>query len=644
MRAFHQSRDPAFRIPFGAVPVDAEVRLAVQTDGEGVPVEAVYLGYAYGREHFHAGRLLMTEDSGGGFTIRLRTPGAPSLLFYWFEFECAGTTRFLVRDRELSDGTGRLTDLRPDFRSHERFSQSAFQITVYSDHFDTPEWLRGAVVYQVFPDRFARAASRPPIAYDVVGYRSERIFHEDWNEDVDWRGRPETGYIACDFFGGSLRGIEEHLDYIEGLGATVLYLNPVFEARSNHRYDTADYSRIDPLLGTREDLASLCESARRRGIRVLLDGVFSHTGADSVYFNRLKRYPEIGAYQEATGEGRSRYTSWYTIRNKGGSLHYDSWWGFPELPTVSKDDLSYRAFILGEDGIVRQWLRLGVSGWRLDVSDELPDAFLRDIRRSARQETPDAAILGEVWEDASNKVSYGSFRDFAFGTTHDSVTGYPFRLSLLGWLGYRIDAYRMVNELETIRENYPAPLFHCVMNLIGSHDVPRALTVLSGHPDPGDRDRQAAVRLTPEERERGTDRLRLAAAFQVVYPGAPSVYYGDETGMEGFRDPFNRRTFPWEKTETDLSDWFSLVFTLRRSMPVLRTGDLEIKAETPDLVRMRRFLRDGRDLFGSEAEGPAELVAWFNRSDEAVSVCHAGSEVIVGPLGAAVFADGRRVL
>ena len=640
----HSSRDLSCRNPFGAVPVDSFVDLRVQADGEGKPIDGVYFGYAYGIDHFHSGRLRMDQEEGATYLLRVRTPGEPSLLFYWFEIESEGTLQFLIRDRDANNGTGRTWGARPDFRTHDRFSQSAFQITVYSDRFSTPDWLKGAVIYQVFPDRFARAAGYDHAKAVSTRDLPERIYHEDWGADVDYRGKPETGYIACDFFGGSLCGIEEKLDHIAWLGANVLYLNPVFEARSNHRYDTADYACVDPLLGTEEDLERLCRAADAKGIRIVLDGVFSHTGADSRYFNRLGRYPETGAYQESMGEGHSPFYSWYTIRKKGAALQYDAWWGFPELPTTNKDDLSFRAFILGEDGIVRRWLRKGVAGWRLDVSDELPDGFLREIRQSAKREKPDAAIIGEVWEDASNKVSYGSYRDFAFGSTHDSVMGYPFRNSLLGWLSARIDTGRLVSDLEGIRENYPLPMFYCVMNLIGSHDVPRALTMLSGKADPGGRDLQATAWLTPDERARGTALVRLAVVFQAVYPGAPSIYYGDETGMEGFRDPFNRRSYPWGGQDEDLVAYFARVFGLRRAYPVLKTGYCEIQAADGEVVFIRRWLRDGKDVFGAMCDGSAEVLAWINRSEVPHEISREGLLIRIEPREAVAYVDGQRVL
>ena len=325
---------------------------------------------------------------------------------------------------------------------------------------------------------------------------------------------------------------------------SVIYLNPIFEARSNHRYDTADYLKIDPLLGTQADFGDLCSAARSRGIRIILDGVFNHTGADSRYFNKYNRYAEVGAWQEANGAGISPYSSWYSFTRSDGQVSYDAWWGFAELPGVNEQDLNYRDFITGPDGVVRHWLRLGASGWRLDVSDELPDFFLRAIRRAVKEEKDDAAVIGEVWEDASNKISYGHYRDFLLGQTHDTVMNYPFQRALIGWLSGHFSAMWLHHQLETLREHYPKPAFYAAYNLISSHDIERALTTLAGDPDPGSREEQARLHLSKEQRTLGEKLMRLAVLFQMVYPGCPVIYYGDEIGMEGYRDPFNRRTFP----------------------------------------------------------------------------------------------------
>ncbi len=627
MRIRHDTRDLRYRTPFGAVPCGSSVVLACELerdehlDASGVEVR---VHYVYGLERFVQSVQRADPVASAGavrFTTTLRMPGEPCLLFYWFEIrpesphaEAAGAF-FLIGPQDRLGGEGRISALPPEFSAESSSDRLPFQVTVYEPTFLVPSWVRGAVMYQIFPDRFARGRNFSLERAKSCRSDPGRIFHERWDEDVDYLGLPGLGYTASDFFGGTLEGIREHLDRLVDLGVEVLYLNPVFESRSNHRYDTGDYLRIDPVLGDEAGFRSLCRDAGEKGIRILLDGVFSHTGDDSRYFNRYGHYEGVGAYQEAEGKGRSPYRSWYGIRKtEDGRYLYDSWWGFENLPAVHENDLSFKAFLFGETGVLSHWLAQGASGFRLDVSDELPDMFLRELRAAVRSCRPDAYVLGEVWEDASRKVSYGSYRDFLLGRTHDAVMGYPFREAVLGWLSGHFDAPAMDRRLESIRENYPPGSFHGGMTLLGSHDVVRSLTALAGADEPGDRAAQAGSRLTDAQRTLAGERLRVAAALQFSYPGSPSIYYGDEAGMEGHRDPFNRRTYPWGREDTLMLAAFRRLGRLRASTPVLRTGHYETLEAVGDRLVFRRFLKDGMDAFGTPCEGPAEIVCTFDRA------------------------------
>ena len=335
------------------------------------------------------------------------TPEVPGLYFYHFEIH---TQRGSQRISKGFAGDGIFG------------GNNQWQLTVYDKNFQTPDWLEGGVMYQIFPDRFYNSG-QPKTAVP-----SDRRLHSQWMEQPDWAPNAQGKITNTDFFGGDLHGIEEKLPYLKSLGVTCLYLNPIFESHSNHRYDTADYSKVDPLLGTEEDFSSLCAAAKKLGIRVVIDGVFSHTGSDSVYFNREGRYPTPGAYRSQ----ESPYYPWYTFHPWPDS--YDCWWNFDTLPNVKETDPSYNTYINGEEGIVRKWLRAGASGWRLDVADELPDAFLDQLTAAAKKEKPDALVLGEVWEDASNKTSYGIRRRYLLGKQLDTVMNYPFRDAILGFL------------------------------------------------------------------------------------------------------------------------------------------------------------------------------------------------------------------
>lgn len=658
MQLLHQSRSAEYRDPYGAVPAGTLIRLSLQVQPEEQDVRSVNLCYAYGLTSYQESRSrLLPVESGCGdpeklaepapdtrvFRLSLRLPAEPCLFFYWFEIDTASGRFFYTADRENLAGRGQFSPTRPHYLPGEAHFPAAWQVTVYAADFQEPDWLTGSVIYQIFPDRFNRDAGFTPDRFQAVNW-PERIWHEDWQDDVDIHGRPETGYLACDFYGGTLAGICEKLDYLAAMGVKVLYLNPIFQARSNHRYDTGDYENIDPLLGTTEDFQILCREALARGIRIMLDGVFSHTGADSRYFNKFGRYHGAGAWQEVNGQGLSPYSSWYGFHQKGDQVYYDSWWGFEDLPSVNENDLAYRDYIIGPQGIVRHWLKLGASGWRLDVSDELPDSFLRDLRLAVKQEKPDAVIMGEVWEDASQKISYGYYRDFLLGRTHDLVMGYPFQQALTGWLSGHFPAERMHHLLETLRENYPLPTFYSSFNLISSHDIPRAITTMAGLPDPGNREAQARIHLSASARQRGEALLRLAVLFQMAYPGCPVIYYGDETAMEGYRDPFNRRTFPWGKESKAMQQWFAALGQLRLRLPVLRTGTFAMLLAAADCAVFSRELPDGCDIFDQLQEGPRQVLLAINRSPEPRQVQLEDRLILLPGFGGWLEIDGRQVL
>ncbi len=645
MAIMHDSRDLAYREPYGAVAVTEPVRLTILAEPDGDAVRSVYLCYAYGLYQFQESRSKMLADnaSTGFFHLTVRMPAEPGLFFYWFEIETANKMIFVTADRRSVSGGCQLCSSRPRYLAGEVHEPAAFRITVHEAGLSVPTWYSGALVYQIFPDRFNRDKDFTPLRFARDNIRIERIYHAKWNDEVDYTGLPETGYLACDFYGGSLEGIREKLDYLSSLGVEVIFLNPIFEARSNHRYDTGDYEKIDSLLGNIDDFRHLCQDAHSRGIRVILDGVFNHTGADSRYFNKYGRYPDPGAYQDITGQGSSPYREWFRFQLENGAVYYDTWWGFQELPTVDEQNLTYQEFILGPQGVVRTWLRNGASGWRLDVSDELPDFFLRQIRLAARQEKDDAVILGEVWEDASAKVSYGAYRDFLLGRSHDCVMGYPFRQAMLGFLSHATPAESMLNELETLREHYPMPYFYSNLNLISSHDVPRAITVLAGSPDPGNRDAQARLKLSKAARGRGQRLLVLLFFIQLTYPGTPCLYYGDETGMEGYRDPFNRRTFPWGSENKAMIDRFRFLSTLRRQFPVLRFGFYRPIQASGHVFAYERYFNSGLDFMGRPSDGPDRAIIAINRDSHPVDLDLEGTTYTLPPQNGLLSVGGKTV-
>lgn len=664
-RCIHASRLPEYRTPFGARPCASEVDIFFDAFKEATNVTFCYTyglyGFSYHEEPMHSVSGL------GRYYVHLMLPAEPSILFYWFRFNCPGDledlpdgmrvcddsaegnaqviTLYYGAGADTQNGEGTLYTEPPRIGVEEDKYPYAFQITVYNKGFKTPDFLKGAQMYQIFPDRFARDS-----AFDYKNMlskdsREERIYHKDWYEDVDTEGKPETGYLACDFYGGSLKGIEERLDYLKELGITVLYLNPIFEARSSHRYDTADYLNVDPILGGTASFTSLQNACKERGIRIILDGVFSHTGADSRYFNKFDRYEGVGAYRSFNEGEESGYRSWYNFyRNEDGSVGYDSWWGFPDLPNINEDDLSYRGFIFGKDGVVDTWLSRGASGFRLDVSDELPDSFIRQMRQTVKDKTcGEGAVIGEVWEDASNKCSYGSYRDFMLGNTHDSVMGYTFRHILLDFLCGYIDAEIADSRFEGFRERYPKEAYYSMMNLVSSHDVPRIMTMLSKPDDTSDRELQRLFKVENEQFEEVSALAKMAFAFQTCYIGASCLYYGDEVLMEGYKDPFNRRTYPWDKlkpVQKEALAFFRRIAKIRTENECLRTGYYKTLIAEGGVFGFVRFLKEGRDAFGRSVFGKQAVVFVMNRSDKAVLV---NVSEHFGEYSCKVSADGEAV-
>jgi cyclomaltodextrinase len=578
MEMFHDSRSLDCRSPGGALKTGDRVRLRLYVRGSA---SNVTLRLWNGEE-----TLLPMEDKGlGVYEATVKAPDFPCLWWYEFRLEdLRGHRLYYGNARDKLGGVGAVYQDPPP----------GYQITVYDPSFAPPDYLHDGIMYQIFPDRFHR--SKMP-----QSKRKNLFLHENWDDLPLVNPDPRNGdNFATDFFGGDLDGIRQKLPYLKNLGISIIYLNPIFKARSNHRYDTGDYLDIDPLLGDQEALTHLCEAAEAMGIRIMLDGVFSHTGEDSIYFNRYGRYDSLGASQSKD----SPYYPWYQFSDYPDK--YACWWGIHTLPEVNKNNASYRAFIMGPDGVARHWIKAGISGWRLDVADELPVSFLKELRHTVKTEKKDAAILGEVWEDASNKVAYGQMRSYVLGDTLDSVMNYPLREALIGFFTHEISAPLLVRRIRSLQENYPVPFFYATMNLVGSHDRARILNLLvkQDYAHLPHRKR-GGHRLPPELRALATQRLRKLMQAVIAMPGMPSLYYGDEAGMEGAADPFCRGTFPWGREDQETMAIHQEAFKLRRERPVLRKGSFDISYEGDDTIVIHRDSLNGLDVFGKPLDdGP----------------------------------------
>lgn len=529
------SRNSRYKTPFGAVTPGTQVRFFAETQRKDINIFLRL--WVDGHEEIVRG---CAVENGVEFYY---TPGHTGIVWYYFVIYAPEGCKYYSG----RGGEGQMYDYPPD----------SYQLTVYDASFVTPEWFRKGVVYQIFPDRFYRPG-------EILGLERHRALgheltvHENWDDEPDYLPLPgRKHYSPTDFFGGNLWGIAEKLPYIASLGVNCIYLNPIVLSDSNHRYNTADYMEVDPILGGDDALAYLAKKAEEQGIKLMLDGVFSHTGDDSVYFDK---YSKFGG--GACSDPNSPYRDWYAFKEY--PKKYRSWWGFETLPEVEEMTPSYMDFV---GRVLDRYAESGVTSWRLDVADELPDEFIQFIRTRVKANDPDGVLLGEVWEEASNKQAYGHRRKYVDGQELDCVMGYTFRGAMIDFFLERIDGGALAHWLVTLMENYPEPFYYAHLNLMGSHDEVRPVTALAGAPRRGEmpREQQAEVSFTPEEMEYARNNFMMAAAVQYTLPGVPCLYYGDEAGLCGMADPFNRGTYPWGKEDKELVKYFQTLGQLRRN-------------------------------------------------------------------------------
>lgn len=567
------SRDLWYKRPYGAVKCGQTVHFNLRVPRRLGISEITFFAESDAGEYFEKPipwRGL--ESDCDVYGAKFSAPGTPCVLRYGFILDSFPDKFYLKR---LPNGASELCRERPS---------ELWQLTVFSKSAARPYHNYGeGITYHIFADRFARAQTAAAPADGEL--KSVRRMHTDWDECPEFLPDERGEITNNDFFGGNLRGIIQKLPYLKRLSVSTIYLSPIFESSSNHRYDTGDYMKIDPLLGTEKDFTELCRAAEKLDIRIILDGVFNHTGSCSKYFNRTGTYPDVGAYQSEA----SPYYSWYSFEQWPDK--YSCWWGIKTLPQVNENNADYRSCIFGaKDSVVRHWLKAGASGWRLDVADELPDDFISGLADAARRTKKDAVIIGEVWEDASTKISYGQHRRYILNGALDGVMNYPLYNAILGFLRGG-SSEEFIFDMEQIRENYPKSVFYSLMNHIGTHDTVRILTGLGCCRDFTGQSKsfRAEYRLSPEERALGIARLKLGSLIQYCFPGSPTVYYGDEAGMEGFEDPLNRRTYPWGRECTELVDWYVRLGELRRSLPALKKGSFEFAPFCdPELLIFRR--------------------------------------------------------
>jgi len=489
-------------------------------------------------------------------------------------------------------------------------TQSArrFCMMVYQKDYQTPDWFRGGVMYHIFPDRFRRGEGS-------VALRPGAKLDSDWENGIPQYAKKAGAPLSNDvFFGGNLWGVIEKLDDLAALGVTVLYLSPIFESVSNHRYDTADYETVDRLLGGDEAFDRLIAEAHSRGIRVVLDGVFNHTGDDSKYFNRRGHFDTVGAYQSK----KSPYADWFSFQKFPDK--YEAWWGIEIMPRLCQSKEACRRYFTGEDGIAAKWLRRGADGWRLDVADELPDVFLDELREVVKRESGgEALLIGEVWENAVTKISYDARRRYFRGGQLDSVMNYPFRNAVLALI-LEQDSESFYNILTELWGTYPTFVSNSLMNLLGTHDTERVLSLLGddGEAEGLENPELAVKRLSNEQRALAIRRLKLASTLQFTVFGVPSVYYGDEAGMEGYHDPFCRRPYPWGREDRSLLAHYRDLGMLRQKHAALfAEGDFSFLChENGHVAFERKSATDRVTVYANATNSP-----WITPSATIPPVC-----------------------
>ena len=470
------------------------------------------------------------------------------LIYYYFRVNYCGRNILYGNNIESLGGEGQTYFNDP----------KSYQITIYSNE-KVPNWYKKGIIYQIFVDRFFNGNKEGK----VLNPKKNTFIYGKWDDDPMYIKDEQGNIVRWDFYGGNLLGVKKKLKYIKSLGVSTIYLNPIFDSPSCHKYDTGDYEKIDPMFGDEEIFKELCSEAEDLGMRIILDGVFSHTGSDSKYFNKFGNYNSLGAYQSL----ESPYYRWYRF-NDYPKL-YEAWWGFSNMPNVDELNPSYLDYIIrNNNSIIEKWLKLGASGWRLDVADELPDEFIKILKKKLKEVKAEGVLIGEVWEDASNKYSYNRRREYLFGSELDSVTNYPLRQIILDLVRNYIGNRYFIKKYMSLKENYPKEYFYSTMNILGNHDTERVLTILNNN----------------------ISLLKLAVVIQMTLPGVPLIYYGDEAGLTGGKDPYNRKAYPWGKENKDILNFYTKISNIRASEEALKSGEIKFLDFNNEVLGYERLI------------------------------------------------------
>lgn len=556
------------KTPQGGALKNAVIRFELKIEKSyASTLDGVYL--VIGKQGFEEYRVAMTEETSTYQYARFVAFMAPEHTgIYWYYFEIVqkdGKKYFLEQGHDL--------DAVSCDEVNSKFMQLVTRPQSNVDNFC------GGIMYHIFVDRFCK---------DNVNEKAfeNKVYRKDWGGEVNsYIGKKEI--LNNEFFGGNFDGIISKLDYLKTLGVSTIYLSPIAEANSNHKYDTSDYLKIANEFGGKEAFKRLVKKAKEKDIGIIIDGVYNHTGADSVYFDKFNRYDSVGAYESKD----SPYYDWYNFTKY--PTEYDCWWGVKILPSIKKDSKPFQDFVC--DQVLPYYFDMCIQGIRFDVVDELSNEFIERISVKARELNQDCVLIGEVWEDASNKFAYGVQKRYFEHNILNSVMNYPIRDAIIDYC-LTGNEESFVYNIRLIKDHYPKAVQDALMNILGTHDTRRILSVLGT----GDNTRESSYKkpcykLSEEEKLRAKTKLKIASLIQFTIMGVPCIYYGDEVGLEGDNDPYNRRCFPWDNIDEDLYNWYKTLAEIRKN-PVFKKGDFNILYHGEGVLVYERIDITGRVL------------------------------------------------
>ena len=602
IQIFHDSHNLELRNPFGAVSIGTKVRIRLWTSKKC----SAYINLI----NFYNNQIeIQMKEIGWNslvnnwvYETEVDTLNNIGLIYYYFRVNYYGRDIIYGNNIESLGGVGQVYFNEP----------VSYQITIYSKQ-EVPSWYREGIIYQIFVDRFFNGEDEGK----VLNPKKNTFIYGNWDDSPMYIKDMNGNIVRWDFYGGNLLGVKKKLEYIKSLGVSVIYFNPIFDSPSCHKYDTGDYEKIDPMFGDEEIFKDLCSEAEKLGMRIILDGVFSHTGSDSKYFNKFGNYDSLGAYQSL----HSPYYRWYRF-NDYPNL-YETWWGFSNMPNVDELNPSYLDYIIRNDNsVIEKWLKLGAGGWRLDVADELPDEFIKILKKKLKEVKKDGVLIGEVWEDASNKVSYNRKREYLFGNELDSVTNYPLRQIILDLVRNYIGSKYFIKKYLSLKENYPKEYFYSTMNMLGNHDTERVLTMLNNN----------------------VNLLKEAVVIQMTLPGVPLIYYGDEAGLTGGKDPSNRKSYPWGKENNDILGFYRKISAIRVSEEALRNGEIEFLEFNNGILAYQRTLNKDRIIIAVNIMEKEENILINNEDGNILDLLDEDKEYIVENRSTSVLIEAHQFM